>query len=232
MKFIKLFEELSPEVYINAGNKLAAKNQKGRGENLKRFGNSLINGEPIKPIITQEFNYKIYHDYFGEDEIIDCKFIGYECLFCGADESEESFEELLADDYQLSYTIVPKFETVDGKLMIPFEMCVYLYSKARGAKKNRLLKLDIKLEQTQTDCDLYCGIFADRTSANRFVKQVLPKVLDDTANFRVQDVVSFLDKPSDDLEKIYDIFDKIDIHYLYGDSCESIGNNKISILKK
>lgn len=68
---------------------------------------------------SDEYNYKIYHDYFGENEIIDCKFLGFECLFCGADEEDESFEEILASDYNLFYTqeatgSTPVFSTDKG----------------------------------------------------------------------------------------------------------------------
>lgn len=72
-----------------------------------------------------------------------------------------------------------------------------------------------------------CGIFSDRKSANMFLKEVVSKIPDDS-DLPISNVVSLLHKPSSDLEKIYNMFTNIDIHYLYNeDDFSVLSKNKI-----
>lgn len=236
MKYLKQFEELNPNTYISAGNKLKDKYQTVRGNNLIGYGIKKRNDDQINHSVDKNI-YKYNINSF--DKLMQCKFIGYEIKYSTG--INYSIEDLINRNNEIGYAVSFIFENIKGEIVLPFTFEINLYSKSKkNIISHRKLISNIRIRTTVASL-IYNrdrnskkihkkGLFADRKSAVTFTKEVLPTILDDP-DFNVSEVVSLLEKPISDLENIYNIFNKIDINYLYGDNVDII-NNTINITKK
>lgn len=240
MRYLKQFEELNPDTYISAGNKLKKKFQTVRGHNLVGYGNNLKNKQQIISD-TSIYKYNIMTVGVGDKfpgELQQCKFIDYEIKYSFG--KNPSVEEVINRPNEIGYDISFIFENEKGDFISPFAFEVFLYSSTNNYKTgtvNNVRKLlnDIKIRSSlankpnNKETYMY-GLFADRRSAVLFVNDILSTIPDDP-DFNVSEIVSLLERPNKELEAIYNIFDKIDINYLYGDDINLLFKEK-SIVKK
>lgn len=232
MKYIKLFEELRPETYISAGQKLKKKGHFKRGDELINYATSLRNNNEYDKSI---YKYKI----LSSETIYNCKFVDYEISLT----SSHSIEELIDGNSSIAYNIEFTFETSTGMLLKPFDFTVVLYSarftsQLRGGeliKDNRnirkvvnTIRIGYSNYNGPEDCIMH-GLFADRRSAILFVREIMPTIPDDP-DFNASEVVSLMERPNEELEDIYNMFNKIDVHTLYSDN-ENILEKKPTITK-
>lgn len=226
MRYIKLFEELNPKTYIKAGQEMEKKYQYTRGEKLIKHGNDLIRGKSTSNKEKVDFPYTILIDDVSY-QTLKCKFLRYEILLQDDLEEDNSITDCIDGDGDIWFTVVFYFEDEDGDDgIVPFEFVIDLYSDT----ENRLPKFNISIKRTESDNSIdYGGMFTDRKSANLFLRNVVSDIPNDP---RFSEIVSILQRPSSDLEKIYSMFDNIDIHYLYDDkSFGSLNDEGVSILK-
>lgn len=122
------------------------------------------------------------------------------------------------------------FETNTGMSMKPFDFTVVLYSgqfsgQVRGTeiiKDNRSIRKavnSIKIGYSNYNGSkdaIMQGLFADRRSAILFTREVISTIPYDS-DFNASEIVSLMGRPNEDLENIYDIFTRIDVHTLYSD---------------
>jgi hypothetical protein len=65
-----------------------------------------------------------------------------------------------------------------------------------------------------------CGIFADRQSAFKF-KKLLPELIDEKAKSKIVDILRIVGASGEHLDKTLKSFDKIRLHGLYDDDCQT-----------
>lgn len=93
MKYLKLFEELSPETYIRAGQKLKSKGHYKRGNNLINYATNLRN----KDVVYDPTIYK--YNILSSQTIYKCKFVDYEINLIYGD----SVSELVDSNNSIGY---------------------------------------------------------------------------------------------------------------------------------
>lgn len=233
MKYLKQFEELNPETYISAGNKMRDKYQPKRGDKLIDYGVKKQRENSYKQELASEYKYNILIDGWYADPIIyQCKFLDYKIWY-----NADDIEDLIDSNYEIRYDITFIFEATDGSKIIPFDFVYSLYTEGKGKKGNRKFINTIRIESSDYDnheefdeneVSRFGGIFADRRSAVLFLREIVSTIPDDP-EFNMSEILGLLKRPSDELDEIYNKIDisNIDIHYLYGDDDSSLEKRPI-----
>lgn len=229
MKYLKQFEELNPETYISAGNKMSDKHQPKRGDKLIQYGVKKQKENSYRPDLASEYKYNILLDGWYHDPIIyQCKFIEYKIRY-----NADDVEELIDDDYSIRYNITFIFKATDDSTVIPFDFVLVLYGEPKGKKGIRKFINTLRIESSDYETDTngvvrFGGIFADRRSAVTFLREIVATIPDDP-DFNMSELLGLLERPSDELDAIYKKIDisNIDIHYLYGDDDSSLDKSPI-----
>lgn len=214
MRWIKKFEELSPRVYINAGEKLDRIGQHKRGEDIKNYG---INYES-----DDIYDLNLYDDGFKNTR---AQFIKMETTLRlmrdGGFETLESFDELgnYANMKDVEIVIDFFFERLDSaKLVNPFSIIYKIWrDNVVSPKCHMCFSSNISNISPITSSSIF-GTLLNRKNAIRFKKNVLGKIINDVELFPISDIISICGGDSSILSKCYDIFDKININYLYADN--------------
>ena len=227
MKYLKQFEELNPETYISAGDKLKKKFQTVRGHNLIGYGTNLKNNQQIISD-TNIYKYNIMTTVDGKlpGVLQQCKFIDYQIKYL-YHAKDPSVEDVINNINEIGYRISFIFENEKGDFISPFAFDVFLYSSTNNYRTGTInnprkllnyIQIRSSAVKMPSDKEVYMqGLFADRRSAVLFVKNILSTIPNDS-DFNASEIVSLIKRPNGDLEEIYNVFNKIDINYLYGDN--------------
>lgn len=238
MKYLKLFEELRPETYISAGQKLKKKGHNKRGDNLINYATSLrdMKDEPYDKNI---FKYNI----LSSETIYKCKLLDYKVSLMNGFKKTDSVAEVIDGDGAVVFNVSFDFETNQGMILKPFELKIILYTGKINyersvdvtgrvsSNKKRVVRNYIQLIYSNYDGELDCimqGLFADRRSAILFIREILSTIPNDS-DFVASEVVSLMQRPNEELEDIYNMFtiNNIDVHTLYSDNENVLEENPI-----
>lgn len=222
MRYIKRFnEELSPEIFKSAGNKLKELGQVSRGNKIyqhsffkqKKFNLNIFCYDKGSILIDGDFHNSETGEYVGIKLVpVEAYFSHIKICYGGDDDKDYNTfinENCPISRYEHYMAVRFFFETTDGTVFELFQVVVNLYEDNENTK-NENYKLDICAERPLDDeeyKDIMCsgGWGADRRTGTLLKKLVADTLLEDV---NISEIISIfgitehLERFTEDVEKM------------------------------
>lgn len=255
MKWIKTFEELRPDTYRRAGNKLISIGHSYRGGSLVDYSHEKESGL---------YNMLIGNDrslYGQKDQTYSYSFSRYKVIYGSfhhrshdgtvltdkeasagleLEESLENWKNGDALDIEIMFYFKPtsvtrkSLDIINYKKMDDYPLFSIKYTLALPNEEvedpddiSTLYEENewLSLITSPTNSATVYGIFSDKKSAILFMRSVLPRAID-SAKEKLADLYSAIAVPTEYYEKCIDGFKKITNNHLYRQSLkDNLGNN-------
>ena len=251
MKYLKKFEELSPEIYRRVGVELIKKGHTERGLDVldKSYGDSFnvwiakgdkfltkdwINNTDKEPVSTtynfvkSEFNFfprnmawEFKDTEMDAEKLVEfwkegkCD-LGFNIDFYFVPTKETTKRlKLVIDDinkpvalFSINFTIEKRTKDLNVNIQD------YFYNKENNLKIN-LRRCSVYDMNNGTNKQDYFGLFSDRKSVIKFIKNIMPKVMDENSD-NIIDIYSILGEKSSIVEEeVLDAYKKFKVNYFY-----------------
>lgn len=225
MKYLKRFnEELSPSTYRSAASKLKSLNKIKRATNLSDFADNL-DGFYNMHVSNPSNNKKQF--YISEKFTVPKVDFFYGSTMEPYDDDSDLIREWSAGNTTLYVTFQFSFRSnSEEKYIKTFNMQLFLSDWAEGLSGFEDMisgKSDVsdmygennsKALYLSAESESY-GLFADRKSAYKFKKE-LPKLIKPHM-VKIIDILSAVGADANDIDDVYELFEKIRINNLYDD---------------
>lgn len=184
-------EELSPETYKSAANKLQNIGHVNRAKSIKNW---IEHNKKDDNIRNDEYFYKISNNYY--------KFSKISYYINGEKSDENGNIDVDAINYEF-----------DGELY----SCIYFIFENRDGQDIEAVHFifDIRPRSLSISIDSSNYMFDDRQSAIKFKKEILPKLFDFV---NISDIFIILNTDVEIYKTIIDVIENVNINYLYLDN--------------